>query len=167
MMEEEDDRDPWEMEAAAMSLSDGDFEVADCAEIPEEIEAYPEYEDESYDWDAHEEQWQEWFDYLLEDYRLLLALEQSCHEGMALPWDMRGVRLSSAPDDVLAKLHGFWDNCPRFVAARLHVYVYWLVRCERGRRRGNAHWSPKLPLPDMEEERAFFRPRTLIARRQI
>lgn len=160
---EEDDRDPWWAEAEAMEFCEGDFAVADCAELPVGLEDAVSLA-EDFDWT---DDYEEWLGVLLEDNCLALALEQSCHEGIALPWDMRGSRLGTAPEEVLFKLHMFWDECSPAAAVRLQVFVYWLVRCERARRRGNAYWSPKLPMPPREEQRAFYRPQTLLFRRQI
>ena len=158
------DLNPWIAEASAMELSDCDEDVAWAAELPDEVL------DLVHDWDPKLDFRQEsadWFEYLCsrEDQLLLLALEQCCHEGILLPWDMRAVRLATAPLEAIAGLHLFWDHAPRAIAACLTYRVYWQVRAERGRRRGSPDWSPHHPLPPVKEERAFFRPSTLRLRR--
>jgi hypothetical protein len=155
-------RDPWIAESEAIELDEPDLGVADAAELPAELihHALAAGEDENFDVEFNE-----WLGQLSGDPLLMLALEQSCDEGILLPWDMRGVRLSTAPPEVLERLHLFMSACPSHVAAHLVHTVYWLVRSERSRRRGHPEWTPKHPLPPLIEERAFFRPSRLTIRR--
>lgn len=165
-MTNEAKRDPWLAEADAIEFNACDFDVAGAAELPAELAHHTiaaaedkEFENEHY----------EWLDHLLNagGCAPLLALEQSCNEtGILLPWDMRGVRLWTAPREAVDLLHRFWDGCPRHVSVHLSHYIFWLVRAERGRRRETCDWSPRHPLPPPEpEERAFFRPSKLVVRR--
>lgn len=155
----DDNRDPWHAEAEAWicNQSDSDYDVAEAAELPDELAAHaiaadndPEFDTELDEWltDVHE----------AEVPTLMLAIEQSCDEGMLLPWDMRGVRLQSLPAATLAQLHWLLGACPRHVLVHLVHYVYWLLRSERARRRGSPEWSPSLPLPPLsiwDNEPAF------------
>jgi hypothetical protein len=158
----DDDRDPWRAEAEAMELEDGDFDVADAAELPNELghHAVAAECDEEFD-----DEWLYWHYELLNEPIAMLALEQSCSEGILLPWDMRGARLCTAPHEAMAAVHRFWDQCPKHVNVQLAYFTYWLVRCERARRRGRPEWSPAHPLPPQVPERAFFRPPVLTIRR--
>jgi hypothetical protein len=151
-----DERDRWYEEAYAMSngLEPRDFEVAECAELPHELSHHSTAAAEDGEFQTEQ---QEWFEYLFEgdDQCLLLAIEQSCNDGMLLPWDMRAVRLRTAPPVVLSQLHWLIGACPRHVLVHLVSYVYWLVRSERARRRGRPDWTPSMPsppLPDYEAE---------------
>lgn len=156
-----DDRDPWFAEGtAAAGICERDYDVARAAELPDELahHAIAAANDEHF-----EEELNAWFEYLHEgdDLTLMVAIEQCCHEGMLLPWDMRAVRLKDIPRDVLGQLHWIFDSCPRHVLAHLTHLVYWLVRSERARRRGSPDWSSLLPLPPIEwweREEPAFRP---------
>lgn len=161
---DDDDRDPWDAEAEAITagMEGRDYDVANAADLPAELIGHAEAADADPDF---EQQFAEWLEYLHDwhDCGLMLAMEQSCHEGILLPWDMRGRRLETLPDDLLARLHRVFDDCPRHVLVHLVHYVYWLVRSERARRRGSPDWSPNLAMPpppiDDERDRAF-RPMT-------
>lgn len=137
--------DRWYEEADAMGdgLEVRDFEMADCSELPHRLfhhttaaQADPEFQRE----------YREWFEYIFEgdDQCLLLVIEQSCTDGELLPWDMRAVRLQSAPPTVLSQWHWMLGACPRHVLVHLANYVFWLVRSERARRLGSPNWSPPM-----------------------
>lgn len=154
-------RDPWYAEAQAMSdaMEQCDFDVAEAAELPHELSHHAVAATEDDDFD---EQFSEWWDYLFEgdDQCILLAIEQSCDEGVLLPWDMRAVRLQTLPSERLAQLHWVFDSCPRHVLVHVANAAYWLVRAERARRRGLPHWSPSMALPPVPayEIEPSFRP---------
>ncbi len=157
-----DDRDPWEAEALAMAegLRAGDFEVAEAAELPDELLAHAEAAALDPEFGRELD---EWFEHLMsaDEHTLMLALEQSCHLGVLLPWDMRGVRLATLPSHTLAALHRLIEACPRHVLVHLAHYVYWLLRSERARRRGSPEWSPSLslpPVPEWMQEPPAFKP---------
>lgn len=147
-----------------MEFAPDDFDTAAAAELPQGLEHFEVLAQQ----DEHfEAQHDEWFEYLFgADNQVALALEQSCHEGILLPWDMRGVRLNGVPEPALSKLHLFWGHCPAHVAAHLMVHCYWLVRLERLRRTGRPNWSCQDPVPAQTTEGAFFRPSRLVFRRQ-
>ena len=146
-----------------MELCADDYAVADCAALPAELSEHRVAADSD---DEFDPEIIEWLEFLLQDATVLLALEQCSNEGVLLPWDMRGVRLITAPDESIAQLHRFWDHCPKHAYVILSHYVFWLVRAERGRRRGRPDWSPKSALPPAAEvERAIFRPSRLVVRR--
>ena len=128
----------------AIELTMGDFDVADAAELPNELSHY---EIAAAQDSTFQSEFDEWFELLcdIERPELMLALEQSCSEGILLPWDMPAVRLWTAPPEIMSVLHRHWDRCPRHLAVILAHYFYWLVRAERGRRRGSADWSPRSP----------------------
>jgi hypothetical protein len=156
-----DDRDPWEAEALAFAdgQREGDFEVAAAAEMPDELRAFVIQAEVAPNFTT---EFDEWLDHLLsaDEHTLMLALEQSCHLGVLLPWDLRGVRLATLPAATLAALHRLIDVCPRHVLVHLAHYVYWLLRSERARRRGSPEWSPSLPLapePDWAREPPAFK----------
>jgi hypothetical protein len=155
------DIDPWYAEGMALrlQLEGRDFEVADAANLPDALGHFAVLAAGD---PAFGGELREWLDYLLagDDLCLMLALEQCCHEGVLLPWDMRAVRLADLPGDLLALLHQLLDVCPRHVMAHLAHYVYWLVRSERARRRGTPEWSSSLPKPHIEQwdDEPAFRP---------
>lgn len=161
MTDADDCRDPWYAESQAMGegLGQRDYDVANAAELPHELShhAVAAAEDDDFD-----EQFDDWWDYLFDesDGCLLLAIEQSCDEGVLLPWDMRAVRLQTLPGERLAQLHWIFDSCPRHVLVHVVKAVYWLVRSERARRRGHPHWSPSMELPEdtSYEHEPSFRP---------
>lgn len=154
----------WSLEADRIELSYEDFHTAYCAELPERQEHFAEDAEADNDFAlVHEE----WMSFLFEGQMVvLLGLEQACHEGALLPWDMRAVRLADIPDEALSKLHSFWDHCPKQVAPHLTLLAYWVVRFERVRRTGQANWSCREPAPPAQEKSSFFRPSTLVFRRQ-
>jgi hypothetical protein len=162
--DDDDDRCPWYAQADAIELSSDDFESADAAELPEGLEHFDRQAQQD---ETFESEFEEWLEYLFAgEHVVLLGLEQSCHEGIPLPWDMRGVRLAGYPDEALSTLHFFWGHCPDHVAAHLMVLCYWVIRIERVRRTGRPNWSCRDPLPPAVEESAFFRPSKLIIRTQ-
>lgn len=146
-----DRRDPWlaEADAFADNVEQRDYDVANAAQLPEEQWdlACDAADDEGFD-----QKFDEWFDYLFEgeDLILMLALEQSCSEGILLPWDMRAVRLATLPEARLAQLHWIFKSCPEHVLAYLAKSVYWIVRSERARRRGAPHWTPQMSKPPLD-----------------
>ncbi len=162
MNADDDYRDPWHAEAQAWTYGHSyrDHEVACAAELPEELSAHAIAAQLDPDFDT---QLNEWITHLYEAeiHTLMLAIEQSCDNGVLLPWDMRGVRLGSLPPETLAQLHWLLGACPRHVLAHLVHYVYWVMRSERARRRGSPKWSPSLPLPPVpwwEEDEPAFKP---------
>jgi hypothetical protein len=158
----DEDPDPWFAEADAMEIRANDFDVADSAELPAELSPHALAAELDPDFCPEFNEWLEW---LAEDATVLLTLEQCSAEGVLLPWDMRGARLQTAPQQAIDRLHWFWDHCPKHLYVYLSHYVFWLVRAERARRRGTPDWSPRSALPPpIEEERAFFRPSLLVTR---
>lgn len=129
-----------------MEIEGRDFDVANAAELPTELFCHAEAADLDPEFECEHEDWMQWlFDG--DDMTHLLVIEQSCSNGVLLPWDQRGARLMTAPLEPLALAGRFFARCPRHVAAYLANYVYWLVRCERARRRGSPNWTPRMPLP--------------------
>ena len=166
-MPDDDERDPWVVESDLIAFNRDDFEVADCAEWRcndargEGFRNVHDLPPEDHD------EFREWVDVLLDDTCAVLALEQSCHEGVLLPWDMRAVRLATVPRDALQRLHLMWDAISAELRFALAFYVYWLTRAERARRTGKPDWSPRAPMPPAEQEHAFFRPSKLLFRQQL
>ena len=135
--------DAWYKEALAMDPLDRDWDVASCADIPEEL--FVHIEAAALD-DNLDDELLEWREYVCDGdvaTLMLLALEQSCCDGVLLPWDQRGVRLLSSPWEVLMRLDRFNRACPRHVAAMIAFETYWVVRSERARRTGSTLWSPR------------------------
>ena len=142
----QDERSAWVAEAFAIVLEERDFDVACAAELPPELFFHSQAATLDPDFAAQHEGWLAWlFD--VDDLTHLLVMEQSCSDGVVLPWGLRGARVLTAPLDDVIRVNQFLARCPRHVAARLVMYVYWLLRCERTRRRGNPNWSPRMPLP--------------------
>lgn len=141
-----DEHVAWYGEACAMDLEKRDFDVADAAQLPTDLFCHAVAADLDPQLEREYEDWKQWlFDG--DDLTHLLVIEQSCSNGVLLPWDQRGARLMTAPLEPMALAGRFFARCPRHVAAYLAHYVYWLVRCERARRRGSPIWTPRMPLP--------------------
>lgn len=141
-----DEHEAWYAEASAMELEERDFDVANAAELPTDLFCHAEAADLDPEFECEYEDWKQWLfdrDHLTH----LLIIEQSCTNGVVLPWDQRGARLLTAPLEPLALAQRFFTRPPRHVTAHLAHYVYWLVRCERARRRGSPNWTPRMPLP--------------------
>lgn len=82
-------RDPWCAEGLEMMMcvGDRDYDVAAAAQLPIELAHHVIAADEDPDF---ADEFREWSEYVVEgDGCLMLAIEQSCDEGMLLPWDMR------------------------------------------------------------------------------
>lgn len=135
----------WYAEADAMEISDRDFDVADSAALPDELEPYAIAAERDSNFDREFSEWLEWLGRT--DCLVLFVLEQCSSEGRLLPWDMRGARLMTAPPEAVTQLHWFWEHCPKHVYVLLSHYVFWLVRSERARRRGTPNWSPRSVAP--------------------
>lgn len=145
-----DEQQAWYEEAGAMELEERDFDVADAAQLPTDLFCHAEAADLDGDFADEYEDWKLWLFYG-DDMTHLLVIEQSCSNGVLLPWDQRGARLMTAPVEPLSLVARFFAQCPRHVAAHLANYVYWLVRCERARRRGSPNWTPRTPLTPERE----------------
>jgi hypothetical protein len=154
-MASHNDHDAWYAEAEAMEFDDaGPFEVADAADLPDEIAHHAEAAELD---DDYQDEWERWFDRLSEDLVVLLVLEQCCSDGVLLPLDMRGARLLRALPQAVDTLHHFWRTAPEHLSVCLSHYVYWVVRAERARRRGTPYWSPASPLPPEKKPEPFYR----------
>jgi hypothetical protein len=160
-----DENEAWFIEGTAgyCGLNEHVFDLVRCVELPLELLAHAEAAEQD---PEYETQSNEWLEYLMEQL-LLLPIEQSCNaEGLLLPWDMRAVRLSTLPADLLAKLHFFFDSCPRHTRALLVHEVFWLVRFERLQRRDTVAWTvDDEEIPEEDDEPAFFRPNLMTVRR--
>jgi hypothetical protein len=136
-------RDPqaeaqWEEQSCFEEMLPEDWHTAAEAVAPPELDAFQVLADVD---DAFESRWGEWMDFTCST-GILLPIEQSCEDGILLPTDQRAIRLASCPEDMLKPLRRFFEGCPRHVKHLLCHYVYWLVRIERARRTGHAHWRP-------------------------
>lgn len=135
----------WLKEAECIDVFDHrSGEVARAAEYPPELdEARDAALEDRKTFLAASHEWAEFVREATKPRALMyLGIEQSCSEGILLPWDMRAVRLWTAPPVLLAKLHAYWRLCPWYVADLQAHFIYWLVRAERARRLGAPHWSP-------------------------
>ncbi len=135
----------WYDEAFAMSIEPRDFGVAEAADLPTELLSHIEAATLDPNFDADYEKWTTWLYEVDIPALLLLVIEQCCSEGLLLPRDQRDTRISNAPIESVALAAKFFAKCPRHVAAYIGHYNYWLVRCERARRRGTPHWTPRMP----------------------
>ena len=135
--------DAWYEEALAMAPLDRDWDVASCADMPLELFVYIEAAALDDDLDDELLEWREFVWDCDMPTLMLLALEQSCCNGVVLPQDQRVTRLLSSPWEVLLRLDRFNRACPRHVAAMIAHETYWVVRSERARRTGSALWSPR------------------------
>jgi hypothetical protein len=142
----------WHDEATSMlTLTAGDWAVADAAEMPEAlVNAITEAEFD----DDFDDDYEEWYTWATSDPLIVIGLEQCCEDGMPLPERERTMKLASAPECLRLQIDAFWHQCPERVALQLACKVYWMARSERGRRRGCAEWSPEYPLPPWWEEQA-------------
>ena len=74
----------WREETELYTHEDEDIDTVECAELADEL-AWHEilvFEDDNYEIELVE-----WWDHVYE-HRLMLPLEQSCHEGILLPVDL-------------------------------------------------------------------------------
>ena len=139
----------WWDEASAMDLGGRDFDVGWAAEIPEELVHHRLAAELDPNFNTTFDQWFDWLferDNWCEASVLCLGIEQSCSDGILLPWDQRETRLSSAPTEAVTLLQGFYRSCPPHALAYLAHWVYWAVRSERARRCVSPHWTPRMPL---------------------
>lgn len=122
-------------------LEDGepeDWDTAAEVDLPLELQAFRSLADAD---ESFEALWGEWMVFACET-GILLAIEQSCEHGVLLPTDQRAIRLASCPEEILKPVRRFFERCPRHVKYLLAHYIFWLVRIERARRTGTAHWRP-------------------------
>jgi hypothetical protein len=135
----------WHDEAESMEiLCAGDWEVACAAELPEELnQAHAETEED----DDFDDNYDAWLGWALENPMRALAIEQCCDDGVAVAAAERTQRLVAAPEWLRLELDAFWHQCWEHVALLLAHQVFWIVRAERGRRRGWSDWTPLYPLP--------------------
>lgn len=140
----------WYAEANAIAYDWGDVDVADAAELPDDVMDTISAADDDPNFQT---EYDEWLEHVLggDDQALTLAIEQCSDNGVILPPDLRGTRLQTAPLELQHRLDRFLIFCPPYVAVYVMHWVYWLVRSERTRRRGNPHWHPRLPLPPTPE----------------
>jgi hypothetical protein len=105
--------DAWYEEAAAMDVLGRDWDVGACADLPvEHFYLHSEAAELDSDFADKAIEWRE-FIYDSEVPGLtLLVIEQSCANGVLLPWDQRGVRLLSAP----------WEGLLRSIASTARVH---------------------------------------------
>jgi hypothetical protein len=143
----------WIEEAERIYLDDELFEIASCADFPDELKGLLHTFDSI---ENYEEECASWLHFLFAN-DLYLALEQSCYQGVLLQIDQRAIRLESCDEKMLSQLRWFFQYCPPLIQARLAVAIHTAVRVERVRRTGNPDWSPKKAIPDPEPH-AFFRP---------
>jgi hypothetical protein len=134
----------WWEEVERFEYDEDDWRTVDCAELADELSHHeiaaavdPNYESE----------YEEWWGFICENY-LLLALEQSSHQGMLLPTDQRAIRLETCPEDMLRHLRWFFELCPSHVKSRLVLDFSLLVRIDRARRTGNPDWSARAQTGD-------------------
>jgi hypothetical protein len=131
-------------------------EIAECADLAEEVEAVEEllfnYEGEV----DYSTQYEDWLDYVYE-HNLMLVIEQASYQGVMLEYDMRSLRLESCHPNLLSPFNMMVRHCPSLIMAELTASFSIAVRVERVQRTGNPDWSPLKAKPE-PEPRAFFRP---------
>ena len=147
--------DAWWDEMERFELDDEDFDIANCAELADELELFRIQADGD---DGFIAKYRDWFEYIAE-YQLWLPLEQCCFEGVLLPVGQRERRVSTCPREVLGHLSYFFSRCPVHAKHYLALDAWILVRLERVRRTGNPEWRPNSP-PAREpyHDTVFFRP---------
>lgn len=143
-------------EAARFECNDDDLHTVECADLADELWHHSVMADEDPDF---QQELDEWHDYIYQK-DILLAIEQSCYQGMLLPTGQRAIRLESCPELMLSHLRWFFELCPIHVESYLVLRMYVLVRLDRARRTGNPDWRPDTALPAPDEP-VFFRPATL------
>lgn len=142
----------WHDEAESMEiLCAGDWEVACAADTPDDLDqALAEAEED----DDFEDQYDAWLGWALENPMRALAIEQCCDEGLLVCTAERAQRMANAPEWLRLEVEAFWHQCWEHVTQLLAHQVYWLVRAERGRRRGWSDWTPLYPPPPWWEGEA-------------
>ena len=155
--------DRWRVEIEKFEPEDRDFEVAECAELAEELDLYRVMaeEDENFD-----DEYGEWSLFILER-ELWLALEQCCGDGgLLVPMDQRALRVRTCPEELLRSLRWFFELCPAHVKHYLALEHYLIVRSERARRTGSPEWRPETGSSrDPMENTVFFRPPRPVVRK--
>lgn len=117
------------------NLDDEIQDMADCVELPAELQAHQEAANLDPDFD---EAYSTWYAHA-HNSCLMLAIEQGCDEqGLLLGADMRALRLSIMPTRFEHALSVFMQHCPRHVRALMVHEVFWQVRFERIRRTSSA-----------------------------
>jgi hypothetical protein len=148
-------QDAWLDEVERFEWSAEDFEIADCAELADELELSRIMADKD---DTFVDKMAEWHDYIM-DYSLWLPLEQCCYEGVLLPMGQRELRVQTCPTDMLGHLSYFFSRCPAHVKHHLALAYWVMVRADRARRTGNPDWRPESAPPrSPHHDTVFFRP---------
>jgi hypothetical protein len=154
-------QDAWLEESERFEWAREDSDIADCAELSDELAFCNIMVEED---DSFWEKMGEWDGFIME-YNLWLPLEQCCYQGVLLPMGQRELRVQTSPSDMLGHLSYFFSRCP--VHAKHHLALrYWvMVRSDRGRRTGNPDWRPDVAMPESPQYgSAFFRPQILTFR---
>lgn len=136
----------WLREINEFNFEDRDFDVGLASTWPDEHDLYrvmAELEDDF--WGKVES----WNLYLVE-HELWLPLEQCCHDGVLLPWDMRLERLKTCPAELMEPLLHMFRACPPHVLHRLATIYFHTLRSDRVRRTGCLEWTPEL-IPAIKE----------------
>jgi hypothetical protein len=136
--------DKWAAEWLTFDFDMHDIDAAWEAEWPESLALYeiqadsdPNFVETYCDWDSF---------VCHHGLELILALEQSCGNDCALlPFDQRVMRLQTCPEDTLKPIRRFFERAPSHFKHRLAFQYAWIIRSDRGRRTGKAHWSPVAP----------------------
>jgi hypothetical protein len=150
----------WLDEAARFECNGDDLDTVHSAELADELWHHALVAAEDPDFES---EYDEWHGYIY-DKDILLALEQSCYQGVLLKTGQRAVRLRTCPEPMISHLNWFFSLCSRHVRPYLALPAFVLVRLDRGRRTGNLDWSPAMAAPAIPAS-TFFRPATLLVRK--
>jgi hypothetical protein len=153
--------DRWRVEIEAFCPEERDFDVAECAELADELDLYRVMAEDD---DDFVDEYGEWDGFVWE-HELWLPLEQCCDDGVLLPMEERALRLRTCPEELLRGLRWFFELCPAHVKHHLALHLSLLVRSERARRLGTPRWRAETAA-SREEPTVFFRPPVLVVRKQ-
>jgi hypothetical protein len=147
--------DAWREEVERFEWNYADFEIAQCANLADELELFniEANEDEEF-----LNKIEEWNGFVM-DYKLWLAIEQCCYQSVLLPMGQRELRVSTCPPDMLCHLSYFFSRCPAHVKHHLALSYWVVVRVDRARRTGNPDWGPETATPRTPfHDTVFFHP---------
>lgn len=143
----------WSAEVWRWEYSPNDQDVADQAKLADELDLHQMLIDND---EKFDDSYVEWSAFIWEN-QLLLALEQSCYQGVLLPTYQRALRLESCPPAILSKLCWFFELCPTHVKHCLALDFSVMLRIDRARRTGTPDWRPETAVVP-EQESTFYRP---------
>lgn len=130
--------DSWLSEMERQEFDGEEFDTAECAELPDELDLFRIQAEADPNFD---ESYVDWYDFICEK-EIWLPLEQSCSDGTLLPLEMRFGRVKTCPEKLRRPIWEFFSRCPVHFQQYLALRFYVIVRIERARRTGSPEWRP-------------------------